>query len=219
MLSREQIASNYRDLRESIPEHVQILVAAKTRTPEEVGAVIDAGARIIGENYVQEARGKRRALGEKADRAEWHMIGHLQRNKVRDALQVFDLVQSVDSVRLARAIAARGGAVVPVYVEVNIGGEESKFGVAPERLADLVEELAGVENLRVEGLMTMEPYFDDPEGARPYFRRMKALFDELRARGTVLKTLSMGMSNSLSVAVEEGSTMIRPGTAIFGPRG
>jgi len=217
-----EAAENYRRIRQSIPGHVAIVVAAKTRTSEEVKAVIDAGAEIVGENYVQEADRKRQHLGAKTRRVQWHMIGRLQKNKINKALSVFDVIQSVDSVALARAIDKRAGRVVPVYIEVNIGGEASKSGIEPEGVTALARQICELPNLRLEGLMTMEPYFEDPERARPYFRRMNELFGELRQAklpGAALSVLSMGMTNSYRVAIEEGANMIRIGTAIFGPRG
>ena len=213
---------NYRRIRESVPEHVAIVVAGKTRTGEEIEAVIDAGATVIGENYVQEADRKRQQLGAKAQRVQWHMIGRLQKNKINKALPVFDVIQSVDSHALATAIDKRAGRIVPVYIEVNIGGEATKSGVEPEGVAALARQICSLPNLRLEGLMTMEPYFEDAERARPYFRRMRELFGQLQEAalpGAALSVLSMGMTNSYRVAIEEGATMVRIGTAIFGPRG
>lgn len=215
------IAENYRKIRESIPDHVQLLAACKTRSAEEVGAVIDAGIEMVGENYVQEARQKRAALGEKADRVQWHMIGHLQKNKINKALPVFDVFQSVDSAKIARHLDKRADRVLPVYIEVNIAGEGSKYGVSPAGTRDLARRVRELPKLRLEGLMTMEPYFEDPEKARPYFRRMRELFERLRQEELPdgdLRVLSMGMTNSYRVAIEEGATMVRIGTALFGPR-
>jgi hypothetical protein len=215
------IEANYRRIRESLPPEVDIVVAAKGRTPVEIRHVLAAGALIIGENYVQEAELHRSALGEAGHNAGWHMIGHLQRNKVNKALPLFSAYQSVDSPRLARALNKRLEQPTPVLVEVNIGGEQSKHGVPVDRAEDLVEKVAGMENLRLQGLMTMEPYCPDPGDARPYFRRMRELYDRLRDRdlpGAALETLSMGMSHSYEVAVEEGANMVRIGTAVFGPR-
>jgi len=212
------IRENYERIRRELPDYVTIVAAAKSRTAAEVREVIEAGAEIIGENYVQEAERKFREIG---NRVRWHMIGHLQRNKVKKALQIFDCIQTVDSVRLAREIDKRATRVVPVFIEVNIGGEETKFGVPPEGVLDLIQEISILQNIRVEGLMTMEPYFEDPERARPYFKRMRRLFEEIKAQnipGVEMKVLSMGMTNSYRVAVEEGSNMVRIGTAIFGPR-
>ena len=216
-----EAAENYRRIRESVPEHVAIVLAGKTRTGEEIGAVIDAGAEIVGENYVQEADRKRQQLGDRARRVQWHMIGRLQKNKVNKALRVFQVIQSVNSVALARAIDKRADRVVPVYIEVNMGGEATKSGVEPEGVAALAQQICMLPNLRLDGLMTMEPYFEDAERARPYFRRMRELFEKLQDAappGEALNVLSMGMTNSYRVAIEEGANMVRIGTAIFGPR-
>ena len=217
-----RIAENYRRIREELPGEVEILVAAKGCNPDELADVMQAGARIFGENYVQEAEAAVAALGERAGTAQWHMIGHLQRNKVIKALGLFDLIQTVDSARLARALNDRAAEPLGVLVEVNIAGEESKSGVAPGEVLPLLEEISALDKLRVEGLMTMEPYFDDSEEARPYFVRMRELFEKLRGvslPNVDLHILSMGMSNSWRVAAEEGASMVRLGTAIFGPRG
>ena len=215
------IAENYRRIRAGIPQDVALIVAAKGRTPEEVAEVIEAGARMVGENYVQEAERIVSTLGEVARRVEWHMIGHLQRNKANRALGLFDVIQTVDSVKLARVLDARAREPVRVYVEVNAGEEESKSGVAPGDVKGLLEELSGLEKLRVGGLMAMEPYFEYPERARPCFVRMRELFEELgklRVPNVEMKVLSIGMTNSYQVAIEEGANMVRVGTAIFGPR-
>ncbi|KPK57773.1 MAG: hypothetical protein AMK73_09780 [Planctomycetes bacterium SM23_32] len=219
-MSTAQPAENYRRIRGSLPPEVMLVLAAKGRSAEEVAQVIAAGATAVGHNYVQEAARMAEALGTTGKSVEWHMIGHLQRNKVKQALPLFDVIQSLDSVRLARAISARAERPVPVYVEVNVAGEESKFGVPPQRVRALVQEAARLPNVHIEGLMTMEPYSEDPEDARPCFRRVRALFEELRdldAPGVDLRVLSMGMTGSYRVAVEEGATMVRIGTAVFGP--
>jgi pyridoxal phosphate enzyme (YggS family) len=212
----------YEEIRRSLPEDVSIVVAAKGRDPSEVADVIEAGATIVGENYVQEARRCFGALGDAARMAEWHLIGHLQRNKVNQALSLFDCIQSVDSLPLAQAVHARADGPVRVLLEVNVAGEESKSGVPFEGAVELVRRVAELEKLRLEGLMTMEPYAPDPGDARPYFRRMRALFEQilrLNLPGANVKVLSMGMTNSFRVAVEEGANMVRIGTAVFGPRG
>ena len=220
-MARGRIAENYIRLRQQVPDHVAIVVAAKARSPQEIAEVIEAGASAIGQNYVQEAEAAAAALGELAGKADWHMIGHLQRNKVNKALPLFQVIQTVDSLRLAEALDERARSPVRVYLEVDIGGEQAKSGAAPSDVKGLLEAASRLGNLRVEGLMTMEPYFDDPERARPYFRRMKGLFDELkglRLPNADLRVLSMGMTHSCRVAIEEGASMIRVGTAIFGPR-
>ena len=209
------------EIRDSIPQGITLIAATKGRTPEEIQEAIDAGIDVIGENYVQEAAEKYSVIG---DKARWHMIGHLQRNKVKDALKVFECIQSVDSLRLAKEIdrqCGRYGKIMPVLVEVNIAGEESKYGVKPEELTQIIQQIAALPDLRVNGLMTMEPYSHDPEVSRPHFRRMKQLFDAVKSQdipGVEMNILSMGMSNSYQVAIEEGSNMVRLGIKLFGPR-
>jgi len=209
------------EIRKSIPQDITLVAATKERTVEEIQEAIAAGIEIVGENYVQEAVRKHREIG---DNVKWHMIGHLQRNKVRDALSVSSLIQSVDSLRLAREIdrqCGRSGRIMPILVEINIAGEETKYGINPDEAPDMLRQIASFPNLRVEGLMTMEPYLDNPEDSRPYFKRMKRLFDEIKSYdipNAEMRILSMGMSNSYEVAIEEGSNMVRIGTKLFGPR-
>jgi len=226
------ITENYQKIREEIPEGVLIVVASKTRTPEEIVEVIEAGARDLGENYVQEAEKMKQELGEKADTVRWHMIGHLQKNKINKALSVFDVIQTIDSLEKAQAIDKRakraGRSVIPVLVEINIGSEDSKAGVKPEEhepfeeyMEKLIRDASKFEHLRVEGLMTMGPRFGNPEDSIPYFRRTREIFEKVRGLNMPnvdMKYLSMGMTNSYRVAIEEGSNMVRIGTAIFGPR-
>ena len=215
------ITARYNEIKESIPDDVVIVAAAKTRTDSEIKEAIEAGIEVIGENYVQEAE---KAISSIGDRVKWHMIGHLQRNKVRKAIELFDMVQTVDSLRLAKAIDRRCseiGREMPVLVEVNSGRESNKTGVLPEELDDLMQQLSGLTYVTVEGLMTMGPAFGDPEEARPYFRETKKAFDRLlglRIPNIRMRYLSMGMSNSYVVAIQEGSNMIRLGTKLFGPR-
>jgi len=222
------IEDNYRRLRESIPEQVTLVVAAKQRTAQEVREVIRAGATDIGENYVQQGEEAFLALDEKARTVRWHLIGHLQRNKINKALKVFDLFQTIDSIETAAAVNKRVPSsvktVVPVLIEVNIGAEESKAGIGPqfENIQRLAMYIAGTEFLQLEGLMTIGPLAGNPEDSRPYFRQTRAIFENLNALrlpGVRMKTLSMGMSNSYRIAIEEGSNMVRVGSAIFGPRG
>jgi len=220
------IGDNYRRLRREVPGHVTIVLAAKTRTPQEVLEALEAGATDIGENYVQEAGHLYTALGEKARSVTWHMIGELQKNKINRALQVFDVIQTVDSLEKAEAInsrAERAGTLLKVYVEVNIGSEPSKSGVVPgsDAVESLVENITQLRHLSIDGIMTMGPLTGDPENSRPYFREARKIFDRINARGlpgVSLTTLSMGMSNSYRVAIEEGATMIRLGTIVFGTR-
>lgn len=221
-----RIAEHYRTLRQAIPEQVTIVLAAKTRTPEEIAEVIDAGATDIGENYVQEAEIVYQALEDKVRKVRWHLIGHLQTNKINKALQLFDVFQTVDSFEHAEAIdirAAKSRRILPVYIEVNIGEERSKAGMSPEydRIEQTVRAISALEHLRVEGVMTMGPMTDDPEDSRPYFRAAKQMFDRLKRLNlpnTDIHVLSMGMSDSYHVALEEGANMVRLGTIVFGAR-
>jgi hypothetical protein len=175
---------------------------------------------------VQEAEKVYSELAEKAKRVKWHMIGHLQVNKINKALQIFDVVQTVDSFEHAQAIelrAARIGKVVPVLLEINVGGELSKSGLKPDEefVEHLVREMSEMSHLRVEGIMTMGPLFEDPELLRPLYRRVREIFNNIKSlaiAGVQFNTLSMGMSDSYRVALQEGSTMIRVGTVLFGPR-
>ena len=215
------ITENYKRLRQEVPENVQIVAAAKTRSCQEVAEAIEAGLTIFGENYVQEAEKIKMELGGLAETVKWHMIGHLQTNKVKKAVALVETVQTVDSLKLARAINAKVSGPMPIYIEVNSGRELQKNGVFPEDVEALLREIAPLENLMVTGLMTMGPLSGDPENARPYFKETKKLFDQLQTLdlpGLNLTTLSMGMSNSYRVAIEEGSNMIRVGTNLFGAR-
>jgi len=201
-----------------VPSHVTVVAATKDRTPEEIRAALAAGIQHIGENYVQEAARKREVLVESA---LWHMIGRLQANKATKAAVLFDWVQTVDSLRLAQrleAAASRAGKRLPVLIQVNIGREPQKAGVLPEEVEPLAQALRELPHLELRGLMAIPPPPERPEDSRPYFRAMRKLFEELRAEGFPLDTLSMGMSADWEVAVEEGATMIRLGTALFGPR-
>jgi len=208
------------------PEDVALMAVTKTVPAARIAEAYEAGHRLFGENRVQEFADKAGALARLAD-AEFHMIGHLQSNKASKAAEIFHAVDSVDSAKLAERLnvaAAKLGKTVDVLLEINIGGEEAKSGVAPES-EELERILAGGEqwsSLRIRGLMTVPPFMEDPEGARPYFRRLRELRDQLARRdlaGVKLETLSMGMSHDFEVAIEEGSTCVRIGTAIFGERG
>ncbi len=215
------IRENYAKLRAEIPDTVTIVAAAKTRTADEVRQLIDAGATDIGQNYVQEAEAVRAQLGPAAGNVRWHLIGHLQTNKINKALGLFDVIQTVDSAKLARAIDKRADAPVDVLIEINSGREPQKTGVVPANAEALIQEIAPLDNVSVRGLMTMGPAFGDPEDARPAFRETRQLFSRLASLaipGVAMETLSMGMSNAFRVAMEEGSTMIRPGTLLFGER-
>ncbi len=216
------IADRVRRVLAGIPSHVSVLAAAKTRSVEEIHAAIEGGIRLVGQNYVQEAQRAVETLGR--DAAEWHMIGHLQRNKAKAAVRLFDAIETVDSVRLAEAIdreAVKIGRVLPILIEVNSAREPQKSGVLPEGAAGLIREIAELPSIRVEGLMTMGPLVEDPEKIRPFFAETKRLFDEiaaLRIPNVRMRVLSMGMSDSFGIAIEEGATLVRLGTVLFGPR-
>ena len=215
------IAANVKAILAELPQGVELVAAAKTRTAEEILEAIEAGVRIVGENYVQEAADVFPAVG---SRARWHFIGRLQSNKDKKAVEIFDLVETVDSVGLGRELdkrAAAAGKTMEVLIEVNSGREPQKAGVLPEEAETLVRGLAALPRLRVLGLMTMGPFAGDPEDSRPYFKETRRVFEALKAAavpGVEMRRLSMGMSHSWRVAVEEGATLVRIGTAIFGPR-
>lgn len=215
------IRENVKKILDGLPEGVELIGVAKTRNLEEIQEAVDAGIRNIGENYVQEAE---RAYQQIGQAVKWHMIGHLQSNKAKKAVRIFDMIETVDSVKLAEAIdRACGdiGKVMPVLIEINSGEESQKAGVMPEDAASLIREMTVFRNIRIMGLMTMGPFSGEPEDARPYFRRTREVFDEIRntnLSGVEMKHLSMGMSNSYNVAIEEGANMVRIGTKIFGER-
>jgi len=215
------IAANVNAILAELPAGVELVAAAKTRTAAEVLQAIEAGVRIIGENYVQEAADVFPEIG---GRARWHFIGHLQTNKVKKAVGVFDLIETVDSISLGLELdkrAAAAGKTMDILVEVNSGREPQKAGVLPEEVEPLVRSLAALPHLRVLGLMTMGPFEGDPEDSRAYFRETRRVWEALKLLaipGTEMRHLSMGMTNSWRVAVEEGANLVRIGTAIFGPR-
>ncbi len=215
------IEENVKRILAELPPGVILVAAAKTRTPDEIRRAVGAGVKVIGENYVQEAEDAFSALGRIA---QWHLIGHLQKNKVKRAVALFDMIETVDSIELGRRIdreCARLDRVMPVLVEINSGREPQKAGVLPEEAEALVRGLAEFEHIKVQGLMTMGPRTGDPELARPYFQKTKRLFDRLAALGldnVEMRYLSMGMSNTYKIAVEERANMVRIGSAIFGER-
>ena len=203
------------------PSSVTLVVVTKTIDIVRIREAVSAGAKVLGENRVQEAREKVEKLGSVTS---WHLIGSLQTNKAKYAVRLFDLIHSVDSIDLARELdkqAAKIGKKQDVLVEVNIAGEAAKAGVPADDAAALVREAAKLPNVRVLGLMTMPPYSENPEDARPYFRKLRELADaiiKVNLPGVSMKELSMGMSGDFEVAVEEGATLVRVGTAIFGER-
>jgi hypothetical protein len=206
------------------PEEVTLIAVSKTHPADVLRLAIEAGVTDLGENRVQEAEGKIQEIGRTA--ARWHLIGHLQSNKARRAVSLFELIHSLDSkelaLRLNRLCAEEGRASLPVLIQVDLGGEETKTGAGESELPELVDTVAACEHLRLSGLMTLPPFHEDAEQVRPFFRRLRGLRDEYKALGAFGDApgeLSMGMSHDFEVAVEEGATMVRVGTAIFGERG
>ncbi len=225
------VAANYRTITQCIGEaaakagrdagDIKLLGAAKSQSIEVIRAAIAAGVRLIGENYVQEAETKRLAISEPV---EWHMIGHLQRNKVKAALNTFAVIESLDSVALALELDKEGrkqGKTVRTFVEVNLGDEQSKAGIGRSKVAEVVKRVGDLPHVRVEGLMAVPPLKENPEEVRPYFSALKDLQTELQCLqipNARLSELSMGMTHDYPIAIEEGATLVRIGTALFGPR-
>lgn len=200
------------------PDDIKLVAVSKTVDTIRIKEAIDAGVKILGENYVQEAHKKIEEIGRNVS---WHFIGHLQSNKAKFAVKLFDMIHSIDGFSLAEELdrrAKREEKVIKVMIEVNLSGEETKFGVGEEGAIELAKKLLELKNLEIIGLMTMPPYFDNPEMSRPYFVRLRELKDIMIKEGIPLKELSMGMSNDFEIAIEEGATFVRIGTAIFGPR-
>jgi len=215
------ISENVKRLLSEIPEHVKIVAAAKSRTLAEVREAIDAGISIVGENYLQDASG---IIQELKASASWHFIGHVQKNKVKHIVPMFDMIETVDSAELAAMIdtaAAKHFKKISVLIEVNSGHEAQKAGALPEDVPALAEYISRLNNLKLEGLMTMGPFLEEIEGLRPCFKLTKKLFDELGKApipGIEMKYLSMGMSDSYHIGIEEGANIVRIGTSIFGSR-
>jgi len=215
------IQDNVRQILSQIPTGVAVVAAAKTRNADEILQAIDGGIRHIGENYLQESRDVIQEIG---DKASWHFIGHIQKNKVKYIVPLFDMIETVDSIDLAEMIdkqAAKFGKIMPVLIEINCAEEPQKAGIMPADATALMEKISELKNIRVQGLMTMGPFLDDPEGLRPYFRKTRALFDQLtdkKIENVEMKHLSMGMSDSYLIAIDEGATLVRIGTKIFGER-
>jgi pyridoxal phosphate enzyme (YggS family) len=206
------------------PCDVKLIAVTKTVDTETIKEAIDWGLRIFGESRVQEAKAKIEEILRLTSHAlrftpvSWHLIGHLQKNKAKTAVQLFDLIHSIDSIGLAEELnkhAEQAGKIQRVLVQVKLSGEEMKHGVAKEDVMNLIDAVMKMKNLKLEGLMTMPPYFDNPEMARPYFRELRELRDNAKRLGHDLPELSMGMTNDFEIAVEEGATMVRIGTGIF----
>ena len=231
--AQEQLAARLTAVRERIaaaanasgrePEEVKLIAISKTHPASVIRTLIELGAGDLGENRVQEAEEKIAEIGR--DRARWHLVGHLQANKARRAVNLFEVIHSLDSLdlaqRLDRLCAEEGREKLPVLIQVDLGHEETKSGVDESELTDLVEGLKSLTHLELVGLMTLPPFFDDTEQSRPFFRRLRELRDELRSRGAFGNRkgeLSMGMTHDFEIAIQEGATMVRIGTAIFGER-
>ncbi|MFC2004095.1 YggS family pyridoxal phosphate-dependent enzyme [Chloroflexota bacterium] len=212
------IKQNIDQILHELPEGVQLVAAAKTRQPGEILEAVEAGVKIVGENYVQEAERAYEVIGNKA---EWHFIGYLQRNKVKKAAKIFDMIETVDSAAIASEIdkrCAQIGKIMPVLIEVNSGREKQKSGVFPDDVEQVAEEIAAFQNIKVMGLMTMGPRFGDPEDSRPYFVETRKIFEKIKGLNLPnieMKYLSMGMTNSYKIAIEEGANVVRLGSKIF----
>jgi pyridoxal phosphate enzyme (YggS family) len=217
----KMIKQNVVEILGELPEGVQLLAAAKTRSPQEILEAVEAGVRIVGENYVQEAERACQAVG---SWAQWHFIGHLQKNKVKKAVGIFDMIETVHSAEIAGEIGRRCAQinkVMPVLIEVNSGREKHKSGALPEDVEQLIREISALPNISVMGLMTMGPLSGDSEDSRPYFIETKRLFDKIKKLNipnVEMKYLSMGMTGSYRIAIEEGANIVRIGSRIFGER-
>jgi len=221
-VASELTQQNIAKLLDELPDGVEVVAAAKTRTPEEVLEVVQAGIKIIGENYVKEAKEAYELVGK---RTKWHFIGTFQKHNVRrNVLEIFDMIETVDSLEIAKEIdrrCAQIGKIMPVLIEVNSGRELQKSGALPEDVEQLIREISRLRNTKVMGLMTMGPRFGNPEDSRPYFVETRRIFDrikELKLPNVEMRYLSMGMTNSYKVALEEGANIIRIGTKVFGER-
>ncbi|MCX5641920.1 MAG: YggS family pyridoxal phosphate-dependent enzyme [Candidatus Omnitrophica bacterium] len=216
-----KIGDKVRDILKELPPGCGLVAAAKSRSPEEVLEAAEAGVRIIGENYLQDAEAHFQVVG---CRVSWHFIGHLQKNKVKKAVTLFDLIETVDSLELAAEINRRSRAInktMEIFMEVNSGREPQKFGVMPEEVELLFSKISELSNVRVMGLMTMGPACSHPDDLRPYFKEIRLLWEGLKSSASLkaeMRYLSMGMSDSYRVAIEEGANLVRIGTGIFGPR-
>ena len=228
MNNMSQIRDNYLNVRERIekaakrvgrdPKEIKLVAVSKTVDLARIKEAIDAGVSILGENYIQEAQKKIEALGRPV---AWHFIGHLQSNKAKSAVHLFDMIHSLDSPHLAVELnrrAAQAERILKVLIEVKLSEEVTKFGTEEEGVLALAGRVLQLDHLFLEGLMTMPPYFEVPEMSRPYFVRLRSLKERMAKEGMPVKELSMGMSNDFGIAIEEGATSIRVGTAIFGHR-
>jgi len=200
------------------PEEIKLVAVSKTVETARIKEAIEAGVAILGENYVQEAQKKIEEIGRPVS---WHFIGHLQSNKAKYAIRLFDMIHSLDSISLAEELnrkAEQADLVIKVMIEVNLSKEATKFGTDEEMVLNLAKRIQNLSHLSLEGLMTMPPYFDSPEMSRPYYIVLRELKERMVKGGIPMKELSMGMSNDFEIAIEEGATYVRVGTAIFGQR-
>jgi len=220
-MQQNSINESVTEIRNSLPAGVILVAAAKTRSSEEVQTAIDAGIEILGYNYLQEAERIHQIIGNKV---QWHMIGHLQRNKVKNTVDLFDMIETIDTIKLAEEVNKRCSEInkiMPVLIEINSGKELNKTGVLPEDVDELIKQISSFPNIHVQGLMTMGPRFGSPEDARPFFKATKIAFDRLsntKMPNVEMRYLSMGMSNSYKIAIEEGANIVRIGTKLFGGR-
>ena len=200
------------------PEEIKLVGVSKTVETDRINEAIEAGITILGENYVQEAQKKIEEIGRPVS---WHFIGHLQSNKAKYAIRLFDMIHSLDSIPLAEELnrrAEQADRMMKVMIEVNLSREATKFGTDEEMVLNLAKRIRNLNHLSLEGLMTMPPYFDSPELSRPYYIALRELKGKMAKEGIAMRELSMGMSSDFEIAVEEGATYVRVGTAIFGPR-
>ena len=215
------IAERVRAVRNALPRHVLLEAAAKTRRSDEVLEAVNAGITILGYNYVQEAEKIQESI---SVNVKWHLIGHLQSNKVKQAVRLFDMIESIDSEKIAKRVDKKCrdiDKIMPVLIQVNSGREPQKNGVMPDNVIPLIRKISKLPNIRIEGLMTMGPLTASPKKLAPYFRLTRQLFDQIaeeKIQNTSMSRLSMGMSNSYTIAVQEGANLVRIGTALFGPR-
>jgi pyridoxal phosphate enzyme (YggS family) len=215
------ITENVKRLLNELPEGVTLLAAAKERSADEISEAIKAGITMIGENYFQDTL---RVINDVEEKAEWHFIGHLQTNKVKKVIDIFDMIESVDSLKLAKEIekcCKRRNKTMPILIEVNSGEENQKTGVAPKDVVELIKKISSLNYVKIMGLMTMGPRFGDPEESRPYFIKTREIFEQIKdfhLPNVEMKYLSMGMTNSYKVAIEEGANLVRIGNRIFGER-
>ncbi|MCK4244537.1 MAG: YggS family pyridoxal phosphate-dependent enzyme [Candidatus Omnitrophica bacterium] len=215
------IKENVQRILKELPEGVELVAAAKTRSPGEILEAMDGGIKIIGENYLQETLSVFKVIER---RVKYHFIGHLQKNKVKKAVKIFDMIETVDSLEIAEKIDKRCnqiGKIMPLLIEINSGREKQKFGVFPEMAERLIKDISSFKNIKIMGLMTMGPRLGNPIESRPYFIETRKIFERIKALNlprVEMRYLSMGMTNSYKIAISEGANMVRIGTKIFGER-